>query len=642
MRHQSRRDVRYPLADSPATLAWFAQLAALELHVPQWRFDVEAPDSEKTELNPDRLVLDLDPGPGVGLAECATVARAIRELIGASADSLAPVTSGSKGLHLYLALNGSMMSGETSEWAHTLARAIERSLPDLAVSRMTKSVRTGKVFIDWSQNNAEKTTVAPYSLRGRAEPMVAAPRTWEELDDPDLAQLDFHDVLRRLGEIGDPMADLGWPRGGGGRRGRRSRRRRSRGRRSRDGRMRPIGPIAWMCIGRNGTRAVPRSPSRRADQARRRRNVIPARRRRARGDLRDPGAPRAPAALGFPAGARRRPRVLGRAEGDAGGLEGSGSPCTRRTIRWSTARSRARFRAANTAPARSPSGTRRPARRKVARRRGDRRPRRRRARGRYALIRTDGDSWLLHRMKDQSGIALSTHDGVRGDGPAAENDAGGRAGHDAARGDHRTPLPRGLSPMLATPGAAEYISGSGWQWEGKWDGVRAIVEVADSAVSAHGRSGADITATYPELAELGDALADHAAALDGEIVALGPGGEPSFGLLQQRFGKTRRIDVQAAVSQYPAHFYAFDILYLDGILLTAKTLADRRRILERLDVDTEHCHVPPPLAGPRRRRWPRAAAAGWRGSSRSRRSPPTGPADVPARGSKSNSAPRRT
>jgi bifunctional non-homologous end joining protein LigD len=152
--------------------------------------------------------------------------------------------------------------------------------------------------------------------------------------------------------------------------------------------------------------------------------------------------------------------------------------------------------------------------------------------------------------------------------------------------------------MLATLGEPEDVSGNGWQWEGKWDGVRAIVEVADGALSAHGRSGADITATYPELAELSDALADHAVVLDGEIVALGPGGAPSFGQLQQRFGRTRRADVAAAAEQYPAHFYAFDILYLDGILLTAKALADRRRILERLGIDTAHCHVPPLLAGP--------------------------------------------
>jgi bifunctional non-homologous end joining protein LigD len=152
--------------------------------------------------------------------------------------------------------------------------------------------------------------------------------------------------------------------------------------------------------------------------------------------------------------------------------------------------------------------------------------------------------------------------------------------------------------MLATLGVAEDISDSGWQWEGKWDGVRAIVEVADGTVSAHGRSGATITGTYPELVELGDALRDHDAVLDGEIVAIGPGGAPSFGLLQQRFGKTKRADVAAAAAQYPAHFYAFDVLFLDGISLTAKALGDRRRILERLDIDTEHCHVPPLLAGP--------------------------------------------
>src|SRR5690606_19540503 len=129
------------------------------------------------------------------------------------------------------------------------------------------------------------------------------------------------------------------------------------------------------------------------------------------------------------------------------------------------------------------------------------------ARGRFALIRTEGSNWLLHRMKDQSGTAF-TEDG-------------------RASGGKRAPMPRGLEPMLATLGEADDVPDSGWQWEGKWDGVRAIVEVEDGDVAAHGRSGADFTATYPELAELGDVLADHAVVLDGEIVALAPSGAPS-------------------------------------------------------------------------------------------------------------------
>ena len=130
-------------------------------------------------------------------------------MLGPHGSALFPVTSGSKGLHLYLGLNGAMSSAEASEFAHRLAEAVEKRMPELVVSRMSKALRPGKVFIDWSQNNGNKTTIAPYSLRGRDEPMVAAPRTWDELDDPALAHLDFQQVLDRIAAIGDPMAELG-------------------------------------------------------------------------------------------------------------------------------------------------------------------------------------------------------------------------------------------------------------------------------------------------------------------------------------------------------------------------------------------------------------------------------------------------
>jgi bifunctional non-homologous end joining protein LigD len=608
VRHQSRRDVRYPLADSPATLAWFAQLAALELHVPQWRFDLEAPGTEGVELKPDRLVLDLDPGPGVALAECATVARAIREMLGDTGESLAPVTSGSKGIHLYLALNGSMTSGETSEWAHALARAIERSLPDLAVSRMTKSLRKGKVFIDWSQNNAEKTTVAPYSLRGREQPMVAAPRAWEELDDPALEQLDFHDVVRRLSEIGDPMADLGWPRGedegadpedltqpaemgepgdAPPARGKRNQRNGSRDRlelyRSKRNASRTPEPVpdaepdgTQKSRTRRHTRSAPR------DERQATFVIQEHHARRLHWDFRlehDGVLVSWAVPKGMPTNTRTQ-RLAVQTEdhpleyGTFAGTIPRGEYGAGEVQIWDSGPYLAeKWRDDEV----------------IAVLGGER------ASGRYALIRTEGTHWLLHRMKDQSRTEIG-EDGSRPDG--AGRNGKGPSGYDAARGRGRTSMPRNLSPMLATLGTAQDVSGAGWQWEGKWDGVRAIAEVADGAVSVHGRSGADFSVTYPELAELGEALADHTAVLDGEIVALGPGGAPSFGLLQQRIGKTVRRDVDAAAAQCPAHFYAFDILYLDGIRLTGKTLADRRRILERLGIDTEHCHVPELLAGP--------------------------------------------
>ncbi|MCU1470569.1 MAG: ATP-dependent ligase [Glaciihabitans sp.] len=183
----------YPLVNDLATLTWLAQIAALEIHVPQWQFG-------RTGVirNPDRLVLDLDPGPGTGLADCAEVARLARDLLAGMGLDPMPVTSGSKGIHLYAVLDGKQTSDQVSAVAHELARSLEADHPGLVVSDMKKSLREGKVLVDWSQNNGNKTTVAPYSLRGRMRPMVAAPRTWRELATKDLAQLDFAEVMKRV------------------------------------------------------------------------------------------------------------------------------------------------------------------------------------------------------------------------------------------------------------------------------------------------------------------------------------------------------------------------------------------------------------------------------------------------------------
>src|SRR6478735_8239148 len=200
----------YPIVDSPATLAWLGQIAALELHVPQWTFGADPEDTANETTfgvaRPDRLVFDLDPGPGVGLIECAEIARAVRARMTDAV--IVPVTSGSKGIHLYSRLDGSLTSDEASQLAREIAEAIEQDLPDLVVSRMAKVLRAKKVFIDWSQNNGSKTTIAPFSLRGRDQPTVAAPRTWDELDDPDLRHLQYTEVIALLAEYPDPMQGL--------------------------------------------------------------------------------------------------------------------------------------------------------------------------------------------------------------------------------------------------------------------------------------------------------------------------------------------------------------------------------------------------------------------------------------------------
>jgi len=206
----SDRHVDYPLVGDLATLTWVAQQGTLEIHVPQWRADRAA--FRRGERVPDRLVVDLDPGEGVGLAECVEVALHARADLHARdltrGDGPVPVTSGSKGLQLYVPLTGRRTSEQVSALAHELALAWERDLPDLVVSQMKKSLRRDKVLVDWSQNNAAKTTVAPYSLRGRERPTAAAPRTWDELEEGDVQQLLMSDVLERLRSGLDPAQPL--------------------------------------------------------------------------------------------------------------------------------------------------------------------------------------------------------------------------------------------------------------------------------------------------------------------------------------------------------------------------------------------------------------------------------------------------
>jgi bifunctional non-homologous end joining protein LigD len=192
------------VADLP-TLVWAANLASLELHVPQW-----AVAADGTAQPADLLVLDLDPGPPATVVECSQVAVLLRERL--AADSLVgyPKTSGSKGMQMYVALEPTSPEA-ASRYAKTLAEDLERSNPGLVVSRMAKEQRTGKVFVDWSQNNGAKTTVAPYSLRARRLPTVSTPVTWEEVEacrKPEDLVFTAPQVLERVERHGDLLAPL--------------------------------------------------------------------------------------------------------------------------------------------------------------------------------------------------------------------------------------------------------------------------------------------------------------------------------------------------------------------------------------------------------------------------------------------------
>lgn len=196
-------EISFPVIDSLAPLAWLVNLASLELHVHQWTVTRRG-----RPKNPNRLVIDLDPGDPAGLGECAQVALLVRGRLEADGLECVPVTSGSKGLHLYAGLDGTRTHEEVRDYAKEIAEELQSQQPKLVISQMTKARRGGKVFLDWSQNTGSKTTISPYSLRGRDRPTVAAPRTWDEVEagaeDPlALEHLRFEEVLERVGDEGD-------------------------------------------------------------------------------------------------------------------------------------------------------------------------------------------------------------------------------------------------------------------------------------------------------------------------------------------------------------------------------------------------------------------------------------------------------
>ena len=201
---KNRDEIDYIVVEELATLVWLANLAALELHTPQWKVGPRG-----GVHGADQLVLDLDPGAPAAIAECCQVALLLRDaLVDGGLEPVAK-TSGSKGLQVYAAI-AETPSDTVNAWAHELAKQVEREHADLVVSRMTKSLRPGKVLVDWSQNNAAKTTVSVYSLRARPAATVSTPVTWDEVAAAaEGAPLSFTqaDVLGRIadGDLFEPL-----------------------------------------------------------------------------------------------------------------------------------------------------------------------------------------------------------------------------------------------------------------------------------------------------------------------------------------------------------------------------------------------------------------------------------------------------
>lgn len=558
IRHSSRV-TEYPLVTEPATLVWFAQMAALELHVPQWRF---GPDGAPGP--PDRLVVDLDPGPGAGLELCVEVAHLARELLDGMGLPSVPVTSGSKGIHLYAGLDGSATSEQVSAVAKELARALEADHPRLVVSEQRKSLREGKVLVDWSQNSAAKTTVAPYSLRGRERPWVAAPRTWEEIGEPGLAQLEMGEVLELLAERGDPLGSLAVPGS--------DRLARYRSMRDPERTSEPVPDAAPVPRPGGRTFVIQEHDARRKHfDFRLERDGVLVSWALPKGEPTDPGRNHlAVRTEDHPLEYASFEGEIPRGEYGAGRVQIWDSG-TYATEKWREDEVIVTLDG----------------------RRGERR---------IALIRTDGDQWLAHLMKG-SRPARSLDDGASA-APAddgAPTSAASTSDGDAA--PERADLPLAapgekLAPMLATSGTRADVVHSDTEWvvEMKWDGIRAIATVHDGTVHLASRSGRDITAEYPELADLAE-RAEGDAVLDGEIVALDARGRPDFGLLQQRMNLTEPREVEAAARAVPVRLLLFDLLAADGRSWLDEPCARRREGLVETVEPGGMVDVPPAFDG---------------------------------------------
>ncbi|MCC2592896.1 ATP-dependent DNA ligase [Tessaracoccus sp. OS52] len=537
----------YPLIDDAATLTWLGQLAALELHVPQWRFDTAL-----KRQNPDRLVLDLDPGPGSSVAQLVELAHLLREVLeGVGFDSV-PVTSGSKGIHLYSSLDGSMTCDGASDFARELARQLETLRPDLVVSDMKKTLREGKILLDWSQNNGNKTTVAPYSLRGRAHPTVAVPRDWDEITE-DLRQLEFTEVLERLEGGNDPLARL-LPRAS-----RRPGDRLNKYRSMRDAARTPEPvPEAAPSAGSGNCFVIQEHHARRLHYDFRLEHD---------GVLVSWAVPKGPPMDGgknhLAVQTEDHPLEYGTFEGRIPkGEYGAGvvriwDHGTYELEKW---RDGSEVIATLTG---QPDGGLGGVPRK------------------YALLATklggEQQNWLIHLMEPSADL-VATEPGPAEVVQLSDERAAREPGAEL-RG-----LPD-VEPMLASAAEEGDLQGPGWHFEIKWDGYRAIAKVARGAFSLTSRKGQDLTPQYPELGELTTLLKGHEVVLDGEVVVLDEHGVSHFELLQRH-----------SASPGTAHFMVFDLLHLDGASLLRAPYKQRREMLEGLlGGGGKHVHIPDTL-----------------------------------------------
>lgn len=479
---------RYPVIENAAGMVWLGQQAALELHVPQWAFVPDDADPDRPEVPgpPNRLVLDLDPGPDVTLDECAALALRIRELLAAMDMEGYPVTSGSKGLHIYAPLPGAISAHGARTVAHAIASQLEAESPELVTASMAKDQRGGRIFVDWSQNSASKTTVAPYSLRGRERPWVAAPRTWDELARPGLRQLEFEEVLARAQSDGDLLAGLD---GAAARPG---------------GAEAPSAPPpAPVDLGeyraKRDARKTPEPFGGAPSQGDPIFVIQEHHARRLHYDFRlehdgvlaswavPKNLPDDPEVNHLAVRTEDHPMDYAAFEGSIPKGEYGGGDVTI----WDHGTYELEKWRSNEV---------------IVTLHGNRLQGKR-----YALIRTGEKNWLAHLTKDKAVPAKP----VAGLAP---------------------------DPMLPSESPIDGLRGADWAFEGKWDGYRMIATVRGGTVSLRTRSGRTVTAEFPEFESLAADLDGMDVVLDGEAVVLDGNGVPSFHLMAG--GDTRSGAVQ--------------------------------------------------------------------------------------------------
>jgi bifunctional non-homologous end joining protein LigD len=585
IQHKTRRN-SYIVIDGVAALAWLGQMAALEIHVPQWR---AGPGN--TRLNPDRLVLDLDPGPGAGLPECVAVAKRARTLLRELGLEAFPVTSGSKGIHLYAGLSGEHEAEYINAFAKQFALALESELPDLVVTNQKKDLRGGKVLVDWSQNNQAKTTIAPYSLRGRSVPTVAVPRTWKELDSPGLAHLTLDEVLARMRRRKDPLAPLGRSVAESSSSTARDHLELYRSKRDAsktpepvpdapDGRVDPKGRIETTSPGLD---APP--PSATALDPLRAFVIQEHHARRLHWDFRlerdgvlvswaiPNGVPTDPKKNHLAVQTEDHPLEYGSFEGTIPkGEYGAGQVTlwdwgSYELEKW---RGVPGHEAADDAKGEvivvlhgQPGGGLGGEPVKVA------------------LIKTNENAHRMTLTPDRPSLGAKPTVSVRRKGGKGSNPPNAQRGQGGA--PHRKiDAPR---PMLASDG--DVTEGYDWVYEMKWDGYRAIAVCDGDDVRLVSRNGIDLTGDYPGVADALRELDLSDTTLDGELVAFGTNGAPSFHALQH--------------GTSPVSYLVFDVLRLDGTDVIGAPYRSRRHAVESLGLDTASgdstVRVPPAFDG---------------------------------------------